>query len=634
MSKNDPNVKLDAWGRRNPGWAKACKVNAEKKAQRKAQNNLTQKEWGVIHEKAKEARIEKIALLEATKALNRRKYNKNPFEIIRDGILEIKTKEHGIRPLDISNRYVQQKFLDMIEEDWFDKRPLRYIIAKSRRHGISTLVEAVLFCLVGKLIGMNGLVVSDDQDGSNYLIDMTRLYHERIMKYDRHIFPHRERDNPKKVRFAGTNSEIYIDTARNVALGRKYTYHLAHLSEVAFYMTSVEKMMLGLFQTISDMPYTAVFIESTSNGVGNYFHRSWVRAENKLSAYKAVFFGRYLDPDNRKSFQSSEDKRFLMDTLEEEEKEDWIRMKEVGYDGNEIFERINWRRHCIANQCDGSVDNFHQEYPATAAESFLLTGRPRFNIKKLMYMRKITVSPKKRGTYFRSEWEETGSGDIQIWKEPQPGHKYVIGVDTMRGKLVAESTREPDYNAAVVLDIKTMEMVAKIHNRDDSDIYANKVWCLAMWYHNAFLGIENNQGQGVITYIKSKNYWYLYQSTVYDETDNRQQKAIGWHKNQKTQILMEVDLAAAIRDLILTIPDKATVEQLTTYIINEEGKSEAQTGCWDDLVVSLGIAFQMIQHAFLEKERQVNPEDIPYTMAWERKRIIAERAGRGRRRIY
>ena len=97
---------------------------------------------------------------------------------------------------------------------------------------------------------------------------------------------------------------------------------------------------------------------------------------------------------------------------------------------------------------------------------------------------------------------------------------------------------------------------------------------------------------------------------------------------------MEVDLAAAIRDLILTIPDKATVEQLTTYIINEEGKSEAQTGCWDDLVVSLGIAFQMIQHAFLEKERQVNPEDIPYTMAWERKRIIAERAGRGRRRIY
>lgn len=257
MSEISNNSKPDAWGRKNnPGWKYAHKALAEKRAQKK----LTQKEWGIIHEKAKEEREEQIARLEAKKALNRRKYRKNPFEIIRDGILEIKTKEHGIRPLDITNRYVQQKLLDMIEEDWFAKRPLRYLIAKSRRHGISTLVESVIFVLVGILEGINGLIVADDLDGANYLTDMTRLYHERIMKYDRFIFPGRERDNPKKIRFAGTNSEIYIDTARNVALGRKYTYHLAHLTEVAFYQTSVEKMMLGLFQTISDMPYTAVFI--------------------------------------------------------------------------------------------------------------------------------------------------------------------------------------------------------------------------------------------------------------------------------------------------------------------------------------------------------------------------------------
>jgi hypothetical protein len=513
------------------------------------------------------------------------------------------------------------RLLDQIEEDWFMKRPIRYVIDKSRRQGISTLVEAVLYVLCGKLVGLNALVVSDDQDGSNYLTDITRLYHKKLKEYDKFIMPNFSIDNPKKIVFQGNNSELYIDTARNVSMGRKYTYHLVHLSEVAFYQQNVENMMLGLLQTIADMPYTIVIMESTANGVGNYFHREFKRAEQKLSDYRAIFFSRYEDPDNRRPFNNDEEKAFILDTMDAEEKEDFVKMRKM-YDKDEVLERLNWRRRCISNQCGGSLDNFHQEYPANAEESFLVSGRTRFNAKILAKMLKVCRDPIKRGTIFSGRWEDHSKGDIKIWKEFQEGHKYVAGIDTMRGKLVAETTREPDYNDMQVIDIATMEQVAEIHNRDDSAVFGKKVVWLAEQYGNALLGIENNQGQGLIAYCKRVSYWHLYTSIVYDEFKDRRQKAIGWNANQKNKNLLEDDLATFIRDQVGKIWDVHTVGELLTFVVDDDGKAGAQEGCWDDRVMAFGIAVQMVQHAFLEKEKIPDPKDIPYTFAWERERIL------------
>ena len=55
---------------------------------------------------------------------------------------------------------------------------------------------------------------------------------------------------------------------------------------------------------------------------------------------------------------------------------------DVGEDVKEFkvtLENLNWRRQCIKTQCQNDLRKFHQEFPTTARESFVTTGRSVFN---------------------------------------------------------------------------------------------------------------------------------------------------------------------------------------------------------------------------------------------------------------
>ena len=39
------------------------------------------------------------------------------------------------------------------------------------------------------------------------------------------------------------------------------------------------------------------------------------------------------------------------------------------------LENLNWRRQCIRTQCQNDLNKFHQEFPSTAREAFVSTGR-------------------------------------------------------------------------------------------------------------------------------------------------------------------------------------------------------------------------------------------------------------------
>ena len=57
---------------------------------------------------------------------------------------------------------------------------------------------------------------------------------------------------------------------------------------------------------------------------------------------------------------------------------------------------------------------------------------------------------------------------------------------------------------------------------------------------------------------------------------------------------MAIDkLAEFVRDFHVGINDKTTIQELLTYIIEENGSTNAQQGCHDDCVMSLAIALQV-----------------------------------------
>lgn len=132
-----------------------------------------------------------------------------------------------------------------------------------------------------------------------------------------------------------------------------------HNSEAAFW-PNAETHAAGVLQAVPDMAGTEVILESTANGVGNFFHQRWRDAEQLGSDFIAIFVPWFWQEEYRKEVPEG-----FLDTLTDDE---------IDY-GNAYDldpEQLAWRRAKIAELRDPIL--FKQEYPATAAEAFQMSG--------------------------------------------------------------------------------------------------------------------------------------------------------------------------------------------------------------------------------------------------------------------
>ena len=96
------------------------------------------------------------------------------------------------------------------------------------------------------------------------------------------------------------DSSYVVGTAGSDSLGRGETISHAHLSELGFWPKSTaEEIFNGLAQAVPNTKGTAVFIESTANGVTGQFYNLWENAVNGTNGYKPVFIPWYIDDDYR-----------------------------------------------------------------------------------------------------------------------------------------------------------------------------------------------------------------------------------------------------------------------------------------------------------------------------------------------
>lgn len=130
-----------------------------------------------------------------------------------------------------------------------------------------------------------------------------------------------------------------------------------HNSEVAFWPNASEHA-LGILQAIADEPGTEVWLESTANGRGNYFHEMWKKAEMGESDFIPIFIPWHWQDE----YVGAWDKSWSMDDAEKEYYKSGISHKHLA-----------WRRKKIAEMDSGGrrgIDAFKQEYPATSEEAF------------------------------------------------------------------------------------------------------------------------------------------------------------------------------------------------------------------------------------------------------------------------
>lgn len=522
-----------------------------------------------------------------------------------ENFLKIRNKRAEIIPFHLNE--AQNIVMKIMQEDEKNKKPKRYIVLKARQMGLSTLFEGLIFQDTATNENKNSLIIAHEESASSNLFSMSKLFFENIpdlikpmKKYANGkvlTFENPESDDALKAQNPGLRSKISIATAGSGEVGRSATFHNIHASEVAFF-PDAKTTMLGLLQAVPDQPNTMVVLESTANGVGDWFHDMWIRAERGENEFTPIFLPWFIDPEYTRPFASK---------AQREQLESEINTTRIDSSGATIhtyeyelmqkfnlsLEQMNWRKYTIQNKCEGDELLFMQEYPSTPEEAFISSGRPKFSVASLRKYQTITKEPKVRGYLFENEegeveFVEDKSGYISVWRSPQPETFYAIGAD------VAEGLAHGDYSCAVVGDAD-FDVVAMWHGHIDPDLFGDELVKLAKYYNGAYLGVENNNhGLTTLTTIKKREYWNLYFTKSFDKIGDTQTQKLGWTTSIRTKPLMIDKLAQFVREKYIGIYSDLIIGEMFTYIIEDNGKTNAQAGCNDDTIMALAILLQLL----------------------------------------
>lgn len=506
--------------------------------------------------------------------------------------LKILTKDLRIVRIGDVINYAQIDFIERCERQLYERGQIRIIVLKARQIGISTIIEAISFVMSMMFDNFGSKIVSHEDKSAMAILEMTRRY------WDTYVFAkyHQERYVSRKHLAWNNGSDIDIATAKNAQAGRSMTINLLHASEVAFW-DKAELLMTGLAQSIPTFGLNAIFLESTANGVGNFFHKQCNLAMKGESEYEFVFYPWYKHPEYTAAYLPNEEvAKNQLGELDEEER----RLRDVyGIDDA----RLIWRRWCIKNRCQGDVDKFHQEYPTTPHEAFISTGSNVYPLNDLLAH--YVPMHGERGRFInirgRIKFVPDPKGYVRIFAHPSADTDwgvYLVGADPTHSTA-------GDYACAQVINRRTLEQVAVYRRKIDPVNFGRDLRTLATYYNEALIAPERTgPGYATIGVLTNPDNPY---PNVYAMRNVARMQGIhlggiaGWATNFESKELAVQTLKARVLEPLvhlgdqpygLVIHDEATLVEMRDYVAREDGKgySNSDGSDYDDGVMALAIA--------------------------------------------
>ena len=491
----------------------------------------------------------------------------------------------------------QRKVLDILERDRLADMPLRLILLKARQWGGSTLIQIYMAWIQCVLKDRwNSLICAHVK---NTATAIRAMYTTLLDSYPAELWSADCKPSFKMYGgsrdtrvIAGRNSTVTIGSSWSQEASRGLDCSMAHLSEVAYWADcrefSPEAYVQAVCSGIPLLPLTLVALESTANGVGNYFHREWLRSVQGKSDKRAVFVPWYEIEIYRKEVA---DPQSLWDSLDDYEFGLW----EQGL----TLEMIAWyhdkRREMVSD------DAMKAEFPTNDIEAFVHSGASVFNPRFIDRLRahcraplavgeivgdKLLGNEALRGLHFVPD----AKGLLEIWEYPVPGREYVAAVD------IGGRTQNAYFSVIAVLDRspgRTPAVVAQWRGHIDHDLLAWKAAAIAMHFNEALLVIESNTLEselgGASRYVLdslAETYPRLYYRTS-RQSDARR---IGFHTNRTTKNLIITSLIGFVREESYIERSELACNEMATYCQLPNGAFEAREGCHDDILMTRAIA--------------------------------------------
>jgi hypothetical protein len=408
----------------------------------------------------------------------------------------------------------------------------RVIILKARQIGFSTAAVAYLYHKAITTPGVNVAVIGYNNEVVAEILDKVKTFWHSTPEAYR---PKIQYNSKHEISFPVMDSKIFVLPSSD-QVGRGYTIHYCLLTELAFW-DKPESKMLAIENAVPSSGL--IIIESTPNGIGNLYHRMWCAKDNGYVKKKYGWWWGY----NEEQIEA-------------------------------IRRRIN------------DPMRFAQEYTL----EFLATGRPVFSPDLVKRLRKGILNlgemtKTKEGVEYKVNKTEEG---LIMYYAPDCDHKYVVGAD------VSEGITGGDYSVAVIWDKTTGEEVAYWRGLMAPDKFGLFLNQIGRYYNNALMTVEiNNHGISTVDKLKEMLYPQMYfRPTKFDSVSQGWGNRMGWKTGPVTKPLMIDDLNEALRDGELIPHTDELLNEMLTFVYDENNNTNAQFGFHDDVIMASAVCFQ------------------------------------------
>ena len=416
------------------------------------------------------------------------------------------------------------------------------IVLKARQLGASTIVAGYIlwYCLFHK--DKNVVIVANKQKSARNVMRKAKLMYSLLPNWLK--VAELEIDNKNEIEF--TNRSRISAEATTMDAGASDSISLLLIDEAAL-IDNLEEMWGAVFPTLSTGG--RCIVNSTPRGVGQYFHTLWkesVNGSNKFVPTKLMWDAR---PDRNKEWFESETRN--------------MKIKKIAREYLCSFEQ--------------SGDTF---FDGDTIEFITLNTSSNFE--------KLKKNP-----------------SIYVFKDSRPNKKYAIFADVARGDGA-------DNSAFHVFDLETREQVVEFESQMATDTFAMLLKFIGDMYNEAPIIIENNnQGWATLSALKASGYNQIYYSKKGSQKggigvyayDHNPKYVMGFSTNEFTRQQYLDKMEEDIRNKHVRIYGERTLDEMKSFVWNK-GKPQAQKGCNDDLIMSLGIGCWIMHTMFASSANQ------------------------------
>ncbi len=495
----------------------------------------------------------------------------------------------------------QRHVLADLERQRLAGKGVRMILLKARQWGGSTLV--LMYMAWIQLVlrrNWNSIICGHKRSTSSVIKGMyTKLlqhYPKQLLDDDKPLeFKTFEGNTNAKI-ITGRDCLVLMGTAQVDDVVRGYDIAMAHMSEVAFWPSSTmrnpEDVMRSVDGSLLVGGLTVEVLESTANGIGNYFHNEWLLSVNGETDKHAVFIPWY------------EIEIYRLPVDEAEIADLWKSFDD--------YERNLWRIGCTLEMIKWyhekrkSYQSHHKmmaEFPTNSTEAFSTSGRCVFSLSRLDAMRTQCCEPLAKGELKKvnGKWRiiDEGKPRLKVWKMPTTDmleSKYVVGVD------IGGRSASADYSVISVIDChdRICETVAQWRGHIDHDLLIEKAIAIASFYNQALLVVESNTLE---THASDGKSAYLLRrlkdeySNVFRRKTEPHGFKVGFQTNVLTKAQVVNHLVTMVREGLLVEHDSDAIDEMSWFEERLCGGFGAIDGKHDDMVMSRGIAL-LVNHVY------------------------------------